>query len=114
MDFSFTEEQKQLKALAKEFCQREADMERFAEIGTKTCEARTVEELRAVFPYDLLEKLHQVGLRQLSVPQEYGGTAPETDVNLTLTMAAEEVGYWGGGNSRPPYDTLAFSARDCD
>jgi acyl-CoA dehydrogenase len=96
MDFSFTEEQKQIKALAKEFCQREADLKRFEEIAAKTFEARTVEELRAVFPYDLLEKLHQVGLRQLSVPQKYGGTAPEMDVNLTLTMAAEEVGYWGG------------------
>ena len=96
MDFSLTEEQKQIKALAKEFCQREADLERFEEIGAKTYAARTVEEQRAVFPYDLLEKLHQVGLRQLSVPQKYGGTAPETDVNVTLTMAAEEVGYWGG------------------
>jgi acyl-CoA dehydrogenase len=96
MDFSLTEEQKQIKALAKEFCQREADRKRFEEIGAKTCAARTVEEQRAIFPYDLLEKLHQVGLRQLSVPQKYGGTAPETDVNVTLTMAAEEVGYWGG------------------
>jgi alkylation response protein AidB-like acyl-CoA dehydrogenase len=96
MDFSFTEEQKQIKALSKEFCQREADLKRFEEIEAKTCAARTVEQQRAVFPYDLLEKLHQVGLRQLSVPQKYGGTAPETDVNVTLTMAAEEVGYWGG------------------
>ena len=101
MDFTFTEEQKQIKALAKEFCQREADQERFAEIGAKTCAARTVEEQKAVFPYDLLEKLHQVGLRQLSIPQKYGGTAPETDVNLTLTMAAEEVGYWGGAMVDP-------------
>ncbi len=96
MDFSLTEEQKQIRALAKEFCQREADPKRFDEIGDKTIAARTVEELRAAFPYDLLEKLHQVGLRQLSIPQQYGGTAPETDVNVTLTMAAEEVGYWGG------------------
>jgi alkylation response protein AidB-like acyl-CoA dehydrogenase len=28
---------------------------------------------------------------------KYGGTAPDTEVNLTLTMAAEELGYWGGG-----------------
>lgn len=96
VDFSFTEEQKQIKALVKQFCQRDVDQKRLEEIAAKTFEARTVEELRAAFPYDLLEKLHQVGLRQLSVPQKYGGTAPETDVNLTLTMAAEEVGYWGG------------------
>jgi len=80
--------------LAKEFSQREADLKRFEEIAAKSFEARTIRELKAVFPYDLLDKLHQVGLRQLSVPQKYGGTAPETDVNVTLTMAAEKVGSW--------------------
>lgn len=96
MDFFLTEEQKQIMALVKEFCQREVDHKRLEEIATKTFEARTAEECKAVYPYDLLEKLHNVGLRQLQIPVKYGGTAPETDVNLTLTMAAEEVGYWGG------------------
>lgn len=96
MDFCLTEEQKQIMALVKQFCQREVDHKRLEEIATKTFEARTVEECKAVYPYDLLEKLHNVGLRQLQIPVKYGGTAPETDVNLTLTMAAEEVGYWGG------------------
>jgi len=96
MDFSLTEEQKHIKALVKQFCQREVDQKRLEEIATKTFEARTVGELRAAYPYDLLEKLHKVGLRQLQVPVKYGGTAPETDVNLTLTIAAEEAGYWGG------------------
>ena len=96
MDFSLSEEQKQIMALVKQFCQREVDHKRLEEIATKTFEARTVEECKAVYPYDLLEKLHNIGLRQLQIPVKYGGTAPETDVNLTLTMAAEEVGYWGG------------------
>ena len=96
MDFSLTEEQKQIMALVKQFCQREVDHKRLEEIATKTSEARTVEDCRAVYPYDLLEKLHNVGLRQLQIPVKYGGTAPEADVNLTLTVAAEEVGYWGG------------------
>jgi acyl-CoA dehydrogenase len=96
MDFSLTEEQKHIKALVKQFCQREVDQKRLEEIAAKTAEARTVEEFRAVYPYDLLEKLHKVGLRQLQIPVKYGGTAPQTDVNLTLTMAAEEAGYWGG------------------
>jgi alkylation response protein AidB-like acyl-CoA dehydrogenase len=96
MDFSLTEEQKQIMALVKEFCQREVDHKRLEEIATKTFEARTVEECKAVYPYDLLVKLHNVGLRQLQIPVKYGGTAPETGVNVTLTMAAEEVGYWGG------------------
>ncbi len=96
MDFSLTEEQKHIKALVRQFCQREVDQKRLDEIAAKTFEARTVEELRAVYPYDLLEKLHKVGLRQLQIPAKYGGTAPETGVNLTLTIAAEEAGYWGG------------------
>lgn len=96
MDFSLTEEQKNIKALIKQFCQREVDQKQLEEMSEKTFEARTVEELRAAYPYELLEKLHKVGLRQLQVPVKYGGTAPESGVNLTLTMAAEEVGYWGG------------------
>ena len=96
MDFSLTEEQKHIKALIKQFCQREIDQKQLEEIAAKTSAARTIAELRSVYPYDLLEKLHKVGLRQLQIPVKYGGTAPETDVNLTLTMAAEEAGYWGG------------------
>lgn len=96
MDFSLTEEQKQIKTLVRQFCQREIDQKRLEELAAKTAEAQTVEELRAAYPYDLLEKLHEVGLRQLQIPVKYGGTAPETDVNVTLTMAAEEAGYWGG------------------
>lgn len=96
MDYSFTEEQKQIKALIKEFCQKEVDQKQLAEIAAKTCQSRTVEEIRAVYPYALLEQLHKIGLRQLQIPVKYGGTAPEASVNLTLTMAAEELGYWGG------------------
>jgi alkylation response protein AidB-like acyl-CoA dehydrogenase len=80
MDFSLTEEQKHIKALVKQFCQREVDQKRLEEIAATTLEAWTVEELRAVYPYDLLEKLHKVGLRQLQIPVKYGGTAPETSV----------------------------------
>lgn len=96
MDFSLTEEQKQIKELVRQFCKKEIDPKRLSEIEAKTIEARTVEELRAVFPYDLIEKLHDVGLRQIQIPAKYGGTAPETDVNQTMTAMFEEAGYWGG------------------
>ena len=65
MDFSLTEEQRHIKALVKQFCQQEVDHQRLEEIAARTSEARTVAECRAVYPYDLLEKLHQVGLRPL-------------------------------------------------
>ena len=96
MDFTLNEEQKQIKVLVRQFCEREVDMKQLEEMAARTVEARTVAELRAAYPYDLLEKLHAVGLRQLQIPARFGGTAPETGVNLTLTIACEEAGYWGG------------------
>lgn len=35
-------------------------------------------------------------MRQILIPVKYGGTAPETDVNQTMTALFEEAGYWGG------------------
>lgn len=96
MDFTLTEEQEHIKLSVKQFCKREVDPKQLAELAEKSARARTVDELKAAYPYDLLEKLHNVGLRQLSIPVKYGGTAPEKGVNLTLTVIAEELGYWGG------------------
>ena len=96
MDFSLNDEQKQIKALVKDFCARDIDKKRIDDIYDKVFMAKTCEEVRAVFPRDILEKLHQVGLRQLVVPQKYGGMAPESDGNLIRAMAAEEIGYWAG------------------
>jgi acyl-CoA dehydrogenase len=96
MDFLLTEEQKQTLALVRQFCEKEAEPAGLTELGERTAAAGSVAELRLAYPYELLEKLHGVGLRQLQVPVKYGGTAPETDVNLTLTLAAEEAGYRGG------------------
>jgi acyl-CoA dehydrogenase len=96
MDFSLTEEQKQLRELVKQFCKREIDPKRLGELEARTAAARTVAELKASCPYDLFEKMHAVGLRQIQIPAKYGGTAPETDVNQTMTALFEEAGYWGG------------------
>ena len=87
MHFSLSEEQEQIKALVRQFCKREVDPKRMEEITAKSVAARTVEELRAVFPYDLLEKLHKVGLSQLCVPVEYGGGGVTHGGYLTRAVA---------------------------
>jgi acyl-CoA dehydrogenase len=97
MDLSLTEEQKQIKVLVKDFCQQEVDMPSLQGKIAETTKARTVDEIKAAFPYDLLKKMDEVGLRQLSIPGKYGGTATEDEPNMTLVLAAEEFGYWGGG-----------------
>ncbi len=97
MAFSLNDEQKQIKALVKDFCDREIDPKRIKEIEDKVYNAKTCDEVRSVFPRDLLEKLYEVGLRQLAIPEKYGGTAPEESGNITRAIAAEEMGYWSGG-----------------
>jgi alkylation response protein AidB-like acyl-CoA dehydrogenase len=96
MDFDFSEEQRHIMDSVRQFCLREVDQKHLEDLAEKTVAARTVQELRAAYPYDLLEKLHTIGLRQLPIPMEYGGTAPENNVNLILTMVCEQAGYWGG------------------
>ena len=97
MDFSLSEEQKQIKALVRDFCRQEIDPAKVRQRIAQTSQARTVEEIRAAFPYDLLKKMDDVGLRQLSIPAKYGGTAPDEEPNMALVVAAEEFGYWGAG-----------------
>ncbi len=97
MDFELTEEQKQIKELVKDFCEREIDPKHIREIEEKVYNAKTCDEVKAVFPRDLLKKLHEVGLRQLAVPTKYGGTAPDYGGNITRAIAAEEMAYRAGG-----------------
>lgn len=93
MDFKLTEEQKQIKALIKDFCQRELNNKRLKDISDTVTYAKTVEEIRAVKPMlePYLDKLHNTGLRELAVPEKYGGGGASF---VTLEIAAEEVGYW--------------------
>lgn len=95
MDFQLSEEQNQIKALIRDFCKREVDDKRLWEIA-QTAATSNVEELRANMPWDLVEKSHEVGLRQLAVPEKYGGGGFGLGGWLTRTLAAEEAGYSGG------------------
>ena len=96
MDFDSTEEQKQIKVLIRQFCEREVDSKEMWELANKATKAENVKELRTLQPLHLIEKLHDVGLRQLGVPVKYGGTAPEQACNVTQALALEEAGYIGG------------------
>lgn len=50
-------------------------------------------------PWDLISKMHDAGLRQLTVPTEYGGGGYGEDW-LALTAMAEAAGYYGGQVAR--------------
>ena len=96
MDFELNDEQKQIKELVKDFCQKEIDLKRIKDIEEKVFLAKTCDEVRAVFPWDLLDKLDEVGLRQYAVPEKYGGTGPDYGGNITRLVAESEMGYRAG------------------
>ena len=63
MDFELTEEQKQIKSLLKQFCEREFDRKRQWELLDKAAKAaavNNVEELRAMQPWDIVAKLDAI------------------------------------------------------
>ncbi len=94
MDFVLTEEQKQIKTLIRQFCKKELDVKQARELNDRAFLLTSIEELRAYKPVELLEKLNKVGLRQLTVPEKYGGGGAERSF-VTRVVAAEEAGYSG-------------------
>jgi len=100
VDFELTEEQKQIKALIKEFCEREVDFKELQWIADQCRLARTVEEVRALFPKELMKKTHEVGLHQFCVPEKYGGGGFGRYASVTRAIACEELGYYMGIGAR--------------
>lgn len=77
MDFDLTEEQQQIRKLARDFCD--------AEVAPR---ARELDRAEA-FPDELLPKLFEVGFLGAPVPEEYGGMG--TDY-LSYGLIVEELG----------------------
>jgi alkylation response protein AidB-like acyl-CoA dehydrogenase len=82
MDFEFTEEQKALVALAKDFCKREVTPEYMSKLSERKSEERV--------PWDLIKKMRDLGLTTLTIPEKYGGGGG-ADL-LTLAVLAETFG----------------------
>jgi alkylation response protein AidB-like acyl-CoA dehydrogenase len=96
MDFTLTEKQKQLMEIVRDLCKKHVDQKEIGELVSKAAVMQTLEEIRAIQPLGLIKKIHELGLRQLSVPTEYGGHGLAVGENLTRVLLAEEIGYLGG------------------
>ncbi len=79
VSFALTEEQKELRALAREFAEKEI----------RPREAECDEHMR--HPVDVIEKAHEVGLMNLHVPTEFGGPGLSAFEGMLIS---EEL-YWG-------------------
>lgn len=76
MDFEFTEEQKQIRALAREFAQKE-----IAPIAAEY-------DARGEFPRATIRQMGELGLMGIEIPTEYGGAGLDT---LCYALALEEI-----------------------
>jgi alkylation response protein AidB-like acyl-CoA dehydrogenase len=91
MDFQLTEEQKSMKALAREFCKREfpgGPISTWREIMSRRYAAP-----KDRVPWDWMIKLHKVGFKQLTAPEKYSGGGAGA---LTAFVVAEELTRSGG------------------
>lgn len=80
MDFHLTDEQVQIRSLARDFCQKiKPELRRRARLA----------DSKERFPWPVIEEADKLGFRTLRVPREHGG--PGGDV-LTAVLAAEEFG----------------------
>ncbi len=82
LGFDLTEEQKQLKALARRFAEHEI-----------IPRARQYDE-QATFPRDVCEKAFAAGLMNFAVPKEFGGTGMGV---LDVCLISEEINYGCSG-----------------
>jgi len=76
MEFELTSEQKAYQQMAREFAEKEI-----------IPYARELDE-KEEFPWEILKKLHAVGLHDLAVPEEYGG--PGVD-SLSYSLIIEQI-----------------------
>ncbi|MFQ6014421.1 MAG: acyl-CoA dehydrogenase family protein [Anaerolineae bacterium] len=82
IDFSLNEEQEALRQLAREFAQKEV-----APVASHY-------DQTGEFPWEILKKAHEIGLMNLTVPEEYGGGGLGTleDCLVTEELAAACAG----------------------
>ena len=108
VDFSLTDEQREIQALAHEFAQRE--------IRPVAAEYDTREEM----PWPVLEKAARVGLLSYGLPEEYGGGGvADGMVGITNFLVTEELA-WGcaaiateiGSSSYAAGPIIAFGTED--
>jgi len=80
MDFRETEEQKMIRSMTREFAQNE--------VKPRCIEIERNVDPSKCYPFDLLKRASELGLRTLCIPEEYGGGGV-TDIIIPMIVCEE-------------------------
>ena len=98
MDFQLPEELSSLQNAIKDFCKREIDWKLMGELDKK-------EDPRERIPWHLIEKLHDMGIRTITIPEKYGGGGAGM---LTAGVVIETLAQYGRPLALPVSMTLKY------
>ena len=89
MDFQLTEEQKSLVAMVKDFGEREVTPQLLSGI----LERHVKDRIPYLKEQGIIKKIHDLGLKTMTVPEEYGGGGFDMQ---TQVVVAEALGQYAG------------------
>lgn len=98
MDFRLPQELGNLQNVIKDFCKREIDWKLMNELDKK-------EDPRERIPWHLMEKLHDMGIRTITVPTKYGGGGAGM---FTAGVVVETLAQYGNPLALPVSMTLKY------
>jgi acyl-CoA dehydrogenase len=97
MEFRLSQEQRLFRQTLRDFCERE-----IAPL------ARQIDMERSIIPDQLLEKMAEIGIFGISIPDEYGGSAPRGEEMVYGTIAVHELARADMSMSLPVYALLCM------
>jgi acyl-CoA dehydrogenase len=97
MEFRLSQEQRLFRQTLREFCEREI-----------VPLARQIDTEKSIIPDQLLEKMAEIGIFGISVPEEYGGSAPTGEEMVYGTIAVHELARADMSMSLPVYALLCM------
>jgi acyl-CoA dehydrogenase len=97
MEFRLSQEQRLFRETLREFCEKEI-----------VPLARLIDTEKSIIPDQLLEKMAGIGVFGISVPEEYGGSAPTGEEMVYGTIAIHELARADMSMSLPVYALLCM------
>lgn len=97
MEFRLSQEQRLFRQTLRDFCEREI-----------VPLARQIDTEQSIIPDLLLEKMAEIGIFGISIPEEYGGSAPIGEEMVYGTIAVHELARADMSMSLPVYALLCM------